>query len=47
VRYDTALKLQWDRSWVSAYGSGLWDTKIVPEDDQILDTFTINLNVIF
>lgn len=47
VRYDTALKVQWDRSWVSAYGSGIWDTKVAPEDDQILDTFTINLNVIF
>lgn len=47
VRYDTAFKLQWDRSWVKQYGAVLWELKDVPKDDQILDTFTINLNVIF
>lgn len=47
VRYDTALKMQWDRSWVKQYGAGLWELKNVPDDDQVLDTFTINLNVIF
>jgi len=47
VRYDTALKVQWDRSWVSQYGAGMWELQSVPDNDQILDTFTINLNVIF
>lgn len=47
LRYDLALKLQWDRSWVERYGAGLWQIREVPPDDQVLDTFTINLNGIF
>lgn len=47
VRYDMALKFQWDRSWVDRYGTSLWDQRGLPSDDQTLDTYTINLNVIF
>lgn len=47
VRYDMALKCQWDRSWVDRYGSSLWDQQGLPAGDQTLDTFSINLNVIF
>jgi hypothetical protein len=47
VRYDIALKVQWDHSWVFAYGAGLWEKKSVPQEDQELDTFSINLNCRF
>ena len=47
LRYDLALKLQWDRSWVDRYGTGLWLLQEVPPDDQVVDTYSINLNFIF
>lgn len=47
IRYDIAMKAQWDHAWVSAYGGGLWDQKVVPSEDEELNTFSINLNFIF
>ncbi|HVL01858.1 MAG TPA: hypothetical protein VM553_18700, partial [Dongiaceae bacterium] len=47
VRYDIALKAQWDHTWVKAYSAGLWEQKAVPQDDTELNTFSINLNCIF
>jgi len=47
VRYDIALKAQWDHSWVGARGGALWEQLDVPAEDMELDTFSINLNVIF
>ncbi|HVL00914.1 MAG TPA: hypothetical protein VM553_13925 [Dongiaceae bacterium] len=47
VRYDIALKFQWDHTWVNAYGGGLWEQKAVPTEDTELNTFAINLNCIF
>jgi hypothetical protein len=47
VRYDLALKLQWDHSWVDKYGTSLWQIEAVPEHDIVLDTFTLTLNGIF
>lgn len=47
IRYDMALKFQWDRSWVHRYGSALWERRSTPTDDRVLDTFSLNLNVIF
>jgi len=47
IRYDIALKAQWDHSWVSAYSGGLWDQKAVPSEDEELNTLSINLNFIF
>lgn len=47
IRYDIALKAQWDHSWVHAYGAGLWEQKAAPADDMELNTYSINLNCIF
>lgn len=47
VRYDIALKAQWDHTWVSAYGAGLWEQREVPTEDMEVNTFAINLNFIF
>ncbi len=47
IRYDLALKLQVDRSWVSAYASALWDQKDTNPEDETLNAFTINLNYVF
>lgn len=47
IRYDLALKVQWDRSWVKRYGAALWQVRETPDNDQVLDTFSINLNGIF
>lgn len=47
IRHDMALKFQWDRSWVHQWATGLWLRKAVPADDQVLDTFSLNLNLFF
>ncbi len=47
LRYDLALKAQWDHSWVQRYGTGLWQNRAVPDEDQQIDTYSINLNCIF
>jgi hypothetical protein len=47
VRYDLALKAQFDRSWVSAHSGALWDQREIPQEDETINTITINLNFIF
>ena len=47
IRYDLALKVQWDHTWVNAYGSGLWDQREILTQDKSLNTFSINLNGVF
>jgi hypothetical protein len=47
IRYDLALKLQWDRTWVDDYGGLLWQQKQPLMDGDSLDTFSINLNFLF
>ncbi|MCG7994589.1 MAG: hypothetical protein JAZ06_04100 [Candidatus Thiodiazotropha taylori] len=47
LRHDLALKAQWDRTWVDAYGGALWDQAITVRDDRILDTFSVNFNFLF
>lgn len=47
VRYDLALKLQWDRSWVDRYGTSLWQIEEIPDRDLVIDTLTLNLDGIF
>lgn len=47
IRYDTALKAQWDRTTVGQFGAGLWDQKNVPEEERTLNTYTLNINYVF
>ncbi|MDX1695780.1 MAG: porin [Ketobacteraceae bacterium] len=47
IRYDTALKLQWDRTWVEPAGGVLWEQRETPEKTQTVNTYSINLNFIF
>ena len=47
IRYDIALKLQWDRTWVEEFGGLLWAQKIGPSEEETIDTYSINLNYIF
>lgn len=47
IRYDLALKAQWDRSWVDRYGTSLWEIKAIPDRSMVVDTFTLNLSGIF
>lgn len=47
LRYNLALKLQWDHTAVDAYGSGLWDQREILDHDETFDTFSINLNGVF
>lgn len=47
IRYDLALKAQWDHTWIDEYGGGLWLQKTPLTDDRTMDTFSINLNFVF
>lgn len=47
IRYDMAVKAQWDYSRVSAYGAGLWDQRNISGAAEEQNTFSINLNFIF
>lgn len=47
IRYDLALKTQWDRTWVEVAGGLLWDQKLGSSEDNVVDTYSINLNYIF
>ena len=47
IRYDLALKTQWDRTWVEEAGGLLWDQKLGPSEEESVDTYSINLNYIF
>ncbi len=47
IRYDLALKTQWDRTWVDKSGGLLWHQRFGPSKDEIVDTYSINLNYIF
>jgi hypothetical protein len=47
MRHDLALKLQWDRTWVKAFGTALWDQTGPVDQERAVDTFSINLNFIF
>lgn len=47
IRYDLALKMQWDHTWVDDYGGLLWLQKQPLTDGETLDTFSINLNFVF
>lgn len=46
VRYDVAMKFQWDRTWVDDAGGLLWLQTTLTEKETI-DTYSLNLNVIF
>lgn len=46
IRYDLALKVQWDHHWVK-YGSSLWYQQTETEEDRTLDTLSFNLNFVF
>lgn len=46
IRYDLALKLQWDHHWVE-HVSSVWFDKTGVEEERTLDTFSLNLNFIF
>ncbi|WP_415881684.1 hypothetical protein [Neptuniibacter sp. QD34_54] len=47
VYHNTAIKFQWDRTWVKPHGAGLWakDSSLVT--DETVDTFSINVNFLF
>jgi hypothetical protein len=47
IRYNLALKMQWDHTWVDDYGGLLWQQKQPLTDGESLDTFSINLNFVF
>jgi hypothetical protein len=47
IRYDLALKAQWDHTWVDQYGGLLWLQKQPLVEDRSLDTFSVNLNFLF
>ncbi len=47
IRYDLALKSQWDRTWIEESGGLLWDQKLGPSEEETVDTYSINLNYIF
>ncbi|MGC1508298.1 hypothetical protein FT643_19720 [Ketobacter sp. MCCC 1A13808] len=47
LRYNLALKAQWDHSWIDGYSGGLWDIRSVPDTNQEIDTFSVNLNFVF
>jgi hypothetical protein len=47
IRYDVAIKAQWDHTEVSAYGASLWDQRTTITEDRSLNTYTINLNYVF
>lgn len=47
IRYNLALKMQWERTWVDDYGGLLWQQKQPLTDGESLDTFSINLNFVF
>lgn len=47
IRYDLALKLQWDRTKVEARGGILWQQREIPSEEQNVNTYSINLNYIF
>ena len=47
IRYDLALKTQWDRTWIEDAGGLLWDQKLGPSEEESVDTYSINLNYIF
>jgi hypothetical protein len=47
IRYNLALKVQWDRTWVDEYGGLLWLQKQPLADELILDTLSLNLNFVF
>lgn len=47
IRYNLALKSQWDRTWVEDAGGLLWDQKNNATQKETIDTYSLNLNVIF
>lgn len=47
IRYDLALKSQWDRTWVEEAGGLLWNQKKGSSKEDVVDTYSINLNYIF
>ena len=47
VRYDLALKLQWDHTWVNKFGTGYWDVRSLPTKNESLNTVSINLSGVF
>lgn len=51
VRWDafhnTAIKVQWDRTWIKPYGAGLWGKDSSNTTNETIDTFSINVNFLF
>jgi len=47
ITHNTALKAQWDRTWVKPDGAGLWAKDSTNTTDETIDTFSINLNFLF
>jgi hypothetical protein len=47
MRQDLALKLQWDHTWIDAYGGSLWMQRETLTEDRRLDTVSVNLSFVF
>lgn len=47
LRYDLALKLQWDHTSIAAVGGALWDQKAIPRKPTSINIYAINLNYVF
>ncbi|MCG8673348.1 MAG: hypothetical protein MI867_28420 [Pseudomonadales bacterium] len=47
LRHNTALKFQWDCTFIDAVGKNLWETKSRLHEDQRVNTYSINLDFVF
>lgn len=47
IRYDMALKAQWDHSRVNQHGYALWEGLTSPQKGHAINTLSINWNVVF
>ena len=47
IRYDMALKAQWDHSRVGRQGGSLWDLRPPIDAERSINTFSINWNLVF
>jgi hypothetical protein len=47
IQHNLALKAQWDRTWIDAYGGGLWLQRRSLTESRTMNTFSINLNFLF
>lgn len=47
IKPNTALKAQWDRTWVEEYGGGLWNSDEINTEPVTVDTFSLKLDFVF